>query len=55
MYFRTYGLRKTCLNKCLKSPVFEDPSTGNIVNRPKHCSNLIGSSFTIFIDPCERN
>ena len=28
------------LNKCLKSPVLEDPSTGNMVNVPKHCSNL---------------
>ena len=24
MYFRNYGLRKTWLDKCLKSPVTED-------------------------------
>ena len=27
MYFRNYQLRKTWLDKCLKSPVSEDPST----------------------------
>ena len=30
MYFWTYRLRKTWLNKCLKSPVSEDPSTSNM-------------------------
>ena len=33
MYFRNYGPRKTKLNKSLKSPVLEDLSTSNIVNR----------------------
>ena len=37
MYFRTNGLRKTLLDKCLKSPVSEDPSTGNVVNGLKQC------------------
>ena len=34
MHFRTYGLRTRWLDKCLKSPVSEDPSTGNMVNGP---------------------
>ena len=28
---------KTWSDKCLKSPVSEDPSTSNMVNVPKHC------------------
>ena len=55
MYFCTYGLRKRWLDKCLKTIVSEDRSTSNMVNGPKHCWNLNGSTFTIFIDPCERN
>ena len=53
MYFWTYGLRKTWLDKCLKSPVSEDPLTSNMVNGPKHCWNLNDATFTIFIDPLE--
>ena len=37
MYFRNYGLRKTCLNKSLKYPVSEDTPTSGMVNRKKHC------------------
>ena len=37
MYFWTNGLRKTWLDKCLKSDISEDSSTTNIVNMPKHC------------------
>ena len=37
MYFRTYGLRTTWLDKCLTSLVAEDPLTSNMVNGPKHC------------------
>ena len=37
MYFGTEELRKTWLDKCLKSPVSEDPSTSNMVNRTKCC------------------
>ena len=33
MYFRSYGLRKTWLDKCLKSPLSEDPSTSNMLKR----------------------
>ena len=28
---------KTWLDKCLKSPVLEEPSTRDMVNVPKHC------------------
>ena len=55
MYFWTYGLQKTWLYKCLKSPVSEDPSTSNMLDAGKHCWNLNHSTVTIFIDPCEDN
>ena len=55
MYFRTCGVRKTWLDKCLKSPVSEDPLTSIKVNWPKYCLNLNETTFTIFIDPCEVN
>ena len=55
MYFWTYRLRKSCLDKCLESPVYEDPSTSNMVNGPKHCRNLKDSTITIFTDPCEHS
>ena len=53
MYFWTYQLLKTLLDKCLKSPVSEVPSTSNMVNVTEHCSKLKGSSFAIFIDHFE--
>ena len=40
MDFRNYGLPKTWLDQCLKSPVSENPTKSNMVNAPKHCSNL---------------
>ena len=46
---------KTWLDKCLKSPFSEDPSTSDMVIGPKHCWNLNDSTFTIFIDRCEEN
>ena len=51
MYLSTYILRKTWLDKCLRSLVSEDSSTSNMINTPKHCSKLDDSTFTIFIDP----
>ena len=36
MYFWTYRLRKRILDKCLKSPISEDPLTSNIVSGPEH-------------------
>ena len=55
MYFRTYGVRKTWLDKCLKSPVSEDPLTSIKVNGRKYCLNLNESTFTIFNDTCKGN
>ena len=40
MYFGNYGLPKTQLEQCLKSLFSEDPSKSNMVNVPKHLSNL---------------
>ena len=50
MYFGNYGLRKTWLDQCLKTPFSKDPSKMNMVNAPKNCSNLTNSIFTRFID-----
>ena len=36
MYFGIYDLRKTWLDKCLKSRVSEDPSASKMANAPKH-------------------
>ena len=55
MYSRHYGLRKTWLDKCLKSLVSEDPLTSNVVQGPIHCFNLNDSTFIIFTDDCEGN
>ena len=55
MYFWDYRLQKTWLDKCLKSPVPEDPSTSNMVNGRKHCWDLPNSNFIIFIDHSEEN
>ena len=55
MYFGNYGLRKTWLDICLKSPVSKDPLTGNMVNEPKYFCNLNDSTATIFSDHFERN
>ena len=55
MDFWTYGLRKTLLDECLKSPVSEDPSKSNFVNGPKNYLNPNDSTFTIFINHCERS
>ena len=45
MYFRYLGLPKTWLDQCLKSPVSEDPTKSDMVNPPKHCSNLKDTSL----------
>ena len=50
MYFPKYHLKKTWLDKCLKSRFSEDPSTDKMVNRRKHCCNLNDGSFTIIIN-----
>ena len=53
MSFRIYGLQNTWLDICLKSPVSEDPFSGNMVNGPKHCRDLNGSTVTLFSDHFE--
>ena len=50
--FRTL---KTWLDKSLKSPVSEEPSTSNMVNAPKRCWNLHHSTFIIFLRHCQGN
>ena len=46
---------ETWLDKCLKSPISEDPSTSNMADVPKHCWNLHHTIFIIFIDHCQVN
>ena len=55
MYFRNYGLGNTWLKKSLKCLLLEDPSTSNMVRGTKHCLNLNGTTFIIFIAHCEGN
>ena len=50
MHFRNYGVPKTSLDQCVKSPVSEIPLKSNMVNAPKLRSNLKDTSFTIFIN-----
>ena len=40
MYFWTYELSKTWLDKCLKSAAPEDPLRSNMVKGSKHCLKL---------------
>ena len=53
MYFRKYRLPKRWLDKCLKSRVSADPYTDKAAYVSKHCCNLNGSTFIIFINHCE--
>ena len=39
MYFRNFGLRKMCLNKCLKNTVSEDTSATSMVKRTSTFEN----------------
>ena len=55
MYFRNYQPPNTCLDKCLKTPVWEDVSTGDMVNSTKHWFNLNESAFIILSDHCQGN
>ena len=49
MYLRNYGLPSTLLDQYLKSPVSEDPTKSNMINAPKHCSNLKDTSLPYLI------
>ena len=53
MFFWSYGLQQTWLDKSLKTPVPEDRSTSNMINGPKNCSKLNHSTIIRFIDPCQ--
>ena len=55
MCFRTYGLRKSWLDKCLKIRVSEHRLTVNMLKRPKHCWNLYGTGFIIIFHHSEVN
>ena len=55
MYFRNYRLRKTCLDKCLKDPIWEHLSTGDMVNGAKYWFNLNQRAFIVLSDHCEGN
>ena len=55
MYVWREGLRKTWLDKCLKTQASQDLSTSNMVNGPKNCSNLHDINFIIINNYCERN
>ena len=53
MYFRNYRPRKKFLDKCLKAPVLEDLSTGDLVNGLTHWLNVNESAFIILSDLSE--
>ena len=55
MTLRAFVFPKLLLDKCLECPVSDNHSTSNMVNVPKHCSNLHDSSFIMFIDHCQFN
>ena len=55
MYFRKYCLGKRGLDKCLKNPSSECPSTSNMANGKKHCCNLDSGTFIIWIVHSEHN
>ena len=49
MFFPNYRLRKTWLDKLLKSLVSEHCSTVNMLKGPKHSWNLYGRTFVMFV------
>ena len=53
--FPKLPIAKMLLDKCLKSPISEDPSKSSMIYGPKHCSDLSHSTFSIFIHHSERN
>ena len=46
-YFWSYWLRKTCLLKCIKGLVSENPLAVNVLTSPKNCWNLQKSTFNL--------
>ena len=55
MSFWTDGLRKTWLDKSLKSLVSDNPSTSNMINGLKNFSKLVHNIFKIFMGTCQGN
>ena len=55
MYYRNYRPRKEGLDKCLKTPVWEDLSNGDMVNGAKHWFNHNQNAFIILSDHSEGN
>ena len=53
--FPKFRPRKTCLDKCLKTPAWEELSTGDMVNGLNHWFSLNESTFIILGDHCEGN
>ena len=53
IYFWGYGLRKTWLDICLKSPASDNPSKTNMANESQLCLNLSDNTCIIFIDQRE--
>ena len=53
--FLKFWTPRTLLDKCVKSPLLEDPSTSNTAERPENLWNLYQSTFFIFIDHCQFN
>ena len=53
--FRKLQTPNTSWDKCLKSPVSENPSRSNIGHVRKHCWNRHHSIFIIFSDHCQVN
>ena len=52
--FRNYRLQKAGLLKCLKSPVSEHLWTVNMLKGLKHCLNLHGGIFVIFLEHLDK-
>ena len=53
--FLKFWTPRTLLDKCVKSPLLENPSTSNTAERPENLWNLHQSTFFIFIDHCQFN
>ena len=49
MFFGKSRLPRKSLDECLKTGVSEDPERDNMANLLKHCCNLNGNTFAIFM------
>ena len=55
MCFQSYGLPKTLLDRYRKRTASEYSWKINMVIGHKHCSNMNGGTFIMFIDHYEKN